>query len=202
VLMDLHMPRVDGAEATRRIRAEELRIGRRRTAIVAVTADAEAEQRDLCLAAGCDAHLGKPFSQEGLFRAIGSFLQPGGSAPPVPATSAAVDDDELPAQIPPDLADLAEEYLGSRRADAVALREAAQSGDFVSARWRGHNMKGSGAGYGFPRVSELGKRIEQAADARDAAAITRWADALSDYAERQLALLGQAPVARPGSSSR
>ena len=35
VLMDLHMPRVDGAEAARRIRAEELRTGRRPTAIVA-----------------------------------------------------------------------------------------------------------------------------------------------------------------------
>ena len=98
----------------------------------------------------------------------------------------------MPAQIPPDLADLAEEYLTNRRADAAALREAARTGDFAGARRRGHNMKGSGAGYGFPHVSELGKRIERAADAGDAAAITRWAEALSEYAERQLVELVQA----------
>jgi HPt (histidine-containing phosphotransfer) domain-containing protein len=177
------MPRVDGAEATRRIRAEERRTGRGWTPIIAVTADADAEQRDSCLAAGCDAHLGKPFSQEGLFRAIGRFLGRGSGSP--------AGGDDSPAQIPPDLADLAEEYLCNRRADADALRDAAKSGDFTGARRRGHNMKGSGAGYGFPRVSELGKWIEEAADARDGAAVARWADALGEYAERQLSLLPQ-----------
>jgi CheY-like chemotaxis protein/anti-sigma regulatory factor (Ser/Thr protein kinase) len=185
VLMDLHMPRVDGAEATRRIRAEELRTGRRPTAIVAVTADTEAEQRDVCLAAGCDAHLGKPFSQDGLFRMLRRFLVENESP------AAVAEEGEMPAQIPPDLADLAEEYLTNRRADAAALREAVRTGDFAGARRRGHNMKGSGAGYGFPQVSELGKRIERAADDGDAAEITRWADALSEYADRQLVELAR-----------
>jgi signal transduction histidine kinase/HPt (histidine-containing phosphotransfer) domain-containing protein len=188
VLMDLHLPRVDGVEAVRRIRAEEVRTGRRPTTIVAVTADTEADQRDVCLEVGCDAHLGKPFSQEGLFRVMRRFLTPSES----PAAEA--EEAEMPAQIPPDLADLAEDYLDNRRADAEALREAAQTGDFAGARRRGHNMKGSGAGYGFPQVSELGKRIESAADAGDAAAITRWADALAEYADRQLALLAQSPL--------
>jgi len=186
VLMDLHMPRVDGAEAARRIRAEELRSGRRPTAIVAVTADTDAQQRETCLEAGCDSHLGKPFSQEALFRVMRRFLAESES----PAAADAVE--EMPAQIPPDLADLAEEYLTNRCADATALGEAARTGDFAGARRRGHNMKGSGAGYGFPHVSELGKRIERAADAGDAAAITRWAEALSEYAERQLVELSQA----------
>jgi HPt (histidine-containing phosphotransfer) domain-containing protein len=104
--------------------------------------------------------------------------------------------------IPPDLADLAEEYLNNRREDAAALREAVRTGDFVGARRCGHNMKGSGAGYGFPRVTELGARIERAAEAGDAAAIEHWADVLAEYAERQLRELAQASASRPDSTIR
>jgi HPt (histidine-containing phosphotransfer) domain-containing protein len=107
----------------------------------------------------------------------------------------------MPANIPPDLADLAEEYLNNRCEDAAALREAVRTGDLVGARRRGHNMKGSGAGYGFPRVTELGARIERAAEAGDTAAIERWADALTEYAERQLREL-QASASRSDSTSR
>jgi signal transduction histidine kinase len=190
VLMDLHMPRVDGMEAVRRIRAAERASGRRPTPIIAVTADADAEQRASCLASGCDGHLGKPFSQEGLFGVMRPFLSPDESI----GAAAPAEEEEIPAQIPPDLADLAEEYLTNRRSDAAALLEAARSGDFTGARRRGHNMKGSGAGYGFPQVSELGKRIERAAEAGDAEAIIRWAESLGDYAERQLIELAKSPA--------
>jgi signal transduction histidine kinase/HPt (histidine-containing phosphotransfer) domain-containing protein len=197
VLMDVHMPGVDGMEATRRIRAEERRTGRRPVTIIALSADTLTEQREDTLAAGCDAHLDKPFTQAELFRTLRRFLTPG---EPKPAAEA--EDDMAPARIPPDLADLAEDYLENRRADAAALRAAVQSGDFVSAKRRGHNMKGSGAGYGFPRVSELGARIERAAEAGDVSAIERWADALCQYAERQLGLLAQASPLDSGSINR
>jgi HPt (histidine-containing phosphotransfer) domain-containing protein len=104
--------------------------------------------------------------------------------------------------IPSDLADLAEEYLTNRRTDASALRAASRSGDFTSARRCGHNMRGSGVGYGFARVSELGARIERAAEAGDAAALERWADALFDYAEQQLSELIQPSASRTDSTSR
>ncbi len=188
VLMDVHMPGTDGVEATRRIRAEERRTGRRPIPIIALSADTQEEQREACLAAGCDAHLEKPFAQRDLFATLQRFLR--GSATAAAAPEAEV---EAPAQIPPDLADLAEEYLSNRCGDATALLEAARAKDFAQAKRRGHNMKGSGAGYGFPRVSELGARIERAAEAGDAEAIERWAEALSEYAERQLGELPQAP---------
>jgi len=198
VLMDVHMPGVDGCEATRRIRAEERRSGRRPIAIIALSADTLPEQRDDALAAGCDAHLGKPFTQRELYTMLQRFLAPNEPQNP----KMAEEEYEAPAKIPPDLADLAEEYLNNRRADAAALREAVQSGDFAAAKRRGHNMKGSGSGYGFPRVSELGARIERAAEAGDVAAIERWAEALADYAERQLGLLAQAPPPASGSINR
>jgi PAS domain S-box-containing protein len=66
VLMDVHMPEVDGIEATRRIRYAEAEGGVARTPIIALTANAFGEDRDACLAAGMDDFLVKPLDQERL----------------------------------------------------------------------------------------------------------------------------------------
>ncbi|MEY2470099.1 MAG: hypothetical protein QOF21_2797, partial [Actinomycetota bacterium] len=63
VLMDCQMPRMDGYDATRAIRALEVD---RHTPIVALTASAMASDRDLCLAAGMDDYLAKPVNKETL----------------------------------------------------------------------------------------------------------------------------------------
>jgi HPt (histidine-containing phosphotransfer) domain-containing protein len=197
--MDVHMPGMDGCEATREIRAYELAQGRRRAPIVALTADALPEQRAACLAAGCDAHLGKPFTRDDLFRVVRMYLgtteegaRRSDDAPPsteVLATPPAREPFAAP-EIPDDLADLAEEYLGNRKKDVEALREAAAGRAFDRARRLGHNMKGSGAGYGFRPVSTLGAEVEQAASGGDAEAIDRLALELDDYVEKALASLG------------
>jgi signal transduction histidine kinase/CheY-like chemotaxis protein len=66
VLMDLHMPGMDGLEATRRIRAMEAEDNCTRTPIIALTANASVEDRDACLAAGMDGFLVKPLDRERL----------------------------------------------------------------------------------------------------------------------------------------
>jgi PAS domain S-box-containing protein len=70
VLMDLHMPGMDGLEATRRIRAIEAAAGAPRTPILALTANASTDDRDACLAAGMDGFLVKPLDRERLATAL------------------------------------------------------------------------------------------------------------------------------------
>lgn len=67
VLMDLHLPGMDGLEATRRIRAMS-EAGR--VPVIALTANAFAEDRKACMDAGMDAFVVKPFDRETLEAAI------------------------------------------------------------------------------------------------------------------------------------
>jgi PAS domain S-box-containing protein len=66
VLMDLHMPGMDGLEAARAIRAIEAEEHWPRTPIAALTANAAAEDRAACLAAGMDSFIVKPLDRERL----------------------------------------------------------------------------------------------------------------------------------------
>jgi CheY-like chemotaxis protein len=68
--MDVQMPGMDGLEATRRIRALEKAAGDGQMAIVALTANAYAEDREACLAAGMDALLVKPLDRDRLREAL------------------------------------------------------------------------------------------------------------------------------------
>jgi CheY-like chemotaxis protein len=70
ILMDAHMPGMDGYEATRRIREREQAQGKKHTPIVALTAHALLTDRSRSLEAGMDDHLTKPVDIESLQRAV------------------------------------------------------------------------------------------------------------------------------------
>jgi CheY-like chemotaxis protein len=80
ILMDIHMPVMDGLEATRFI--NELYTSRpdqKRPPIVALTANAFEEDRRRCLAAGMDDYLAKPFDRDDLLRLLDRWCGDGGS---------------------------------------------------------------------------------------------------------------------------
>jgi signal transduction histidine kinase/CheY-like chemotaxis protein len=70
VLMDVQMPGMDGLQAARRIRAAEAAAGDRPVRMLALTANAQSEDREACLAAGMDGLLVKPLDRERLCEAL------------------------------------------------------------------------------------------------------------------------------------
>ncbi|MEZ0221331.1 MAG: ATP-binding protein, partial [Tardiphaga sp.] len=70
VLMDIQMPKLDGIETTKRIRAREAGQRVRRTPILALTANALVEDRYACFEAGMDGFLMKPLDRDKLAEAL------------------------------------------------------------------------------------------------------------------------------------
>ena len=94
------------------------------------------------------------------------------------------EDGAIIAEVDTDLQDIVPIFLDNRREDAHLLQEAVAQGDFETIRVTGHNMKGSGGGYGFDGITEIGKEIETAAKSKDAAAVEAGIEKLTDYLQR------------------
>ncbi|MBF0455302.1 MAG: PAS domain S-box protein [Magnetococcales bacterium] len=77
VLMDIQMPRMDGYEATRAIRAWEKSQNATPVPIIALTAHAMSDVSDKILKAGCDLHLTKPIRKKRLLNVIHQFIAHG-----------------------------------------------------------------------------------------------------------------------------
>ncbi len=70
-----------------------------------------------------------------------------------------------------DLADLIPVFFRNRQKEIETLRTALAAGDFDQLRQLGHRMKGVGDSYGFAKVSEIGRRVEESARTTDKAGI-------------------------------
>jgi CheY-like chemotaxis protein/HPt (histidine-containing phosphotransfer) domain-containing protein len=89
ILMDCHMPEMDGFEATAEIRKREQSSGGRPVPIVALTANAMAQDREDCLNAGMDDYLSKPFSMQSLQDMLNRWMPQAGATQPQAAERAA-----------------------------------------------------------------------------------------------------------------
>jgi len=169
VLMDRQMPVVDGLTATRTIRKWEKTNNRAPTPIIALTASALKGDRETCLAAGCTAYLSKPIKQDVLLQAIRDFAK----VQPAPAPTKA-DESGRAMRTAARLAERTPAYLASCRGDVDKLNAALDREDYAPVSLIGHNLRGSGGGFGFPAISDIGAEIEQAGDKADNADARRW----------------------------
>jgi len=98
--------------------------------------------------------------------------------------------DRIVVQIDPDLEDLIPGYIENRHKDIKKIKDALTEGDYETIRILGHSMKGSGGGYGFDAITEIGKSMEQAAKDKDIDSIKRLVEELNDYLSRVKIIYG------------
>jgi PAS domain S-box-containing protein len=188
VLMDVQMPVMDGLSATAAIRAFEEENKRQPTPIVALTANALTEDLERSQAAGCNAHLSKPISKEKLIAAIETYR----AGAVLQAVSGASPTCEM--DVPEGLEELSRNYVLARREELLRLLPVAPDQSLVELRTFGHNLKGTGASFGFEELTRLGAAIEGAAKASNTRLLTthlKEAKEYVEYAAKTLGLDGQ-----------
>ena len=178
VLMDMQMPVMDGLEATRQLRLQPRLC---KLPVVAMTANAFGEDRQHCLEAGMNDHVGKPVDPDQLYATLLRWLPAPGAAVAVePVVPVATASEALPAGLDrvPGL-DLNEglRFVGGRagtyvrvlrqflqhfdRASLPEIGEGARSHDELR-RWA-HSLKGAAAAIGAQALSEEAARLESGA---------------------------------------
>jgi signal transduction histidine kinase/DNA-binding response OmpR family regulator len=184
VLLDCHMPVVDGFEAAAAIRQWEHEQKRPRLPIVAVTASAFQEDRDRCAAAGMDDFVPKPLTLAALVATLKRWLEPATTEtdtivrePPLAATSPAP-------TLPDELFDIAQleemrmlagasfgnfvSQLQNNAAEALlGLRGALANHDAELLRRTAHKFKGSVATLGLKATASLALELEVAGRTND-----------------------------------
>lgn len=172
VLMDWHMPEVDGLAATRLIREREATSLRPRTPVIALTASAMIGDQERCLSAQMDDFLAKPFSGSALRAVVERWSSGGqGDAWLPPGAQPAVDVtvlDDLTQLSRPGQSDfvpgLIRTYLNQSRAGVTEMLAMVQRGDSVGVRALCHKLKASSAVVGAGELTVLLQRGEQLAE--------------------------------------
>lgn len=179
VLMDVHMPVMDGYTAADKFRSWELSQNRLSIPLLALTADAFQEARDKSRAAGFTAHLTKPIRKTTLLQAIATYVT---NPLPLPVTLGATPANAV--VIDASLSDIFPTFLSNIRKNPEKILQALAAGDLETPRTLGHNMKGTGSAYGIPAITELGDEIERAAKLGNSEAIRTKTAELATYLEQ------------------
>jgi CheY-like chemotaxis protein/HPt (histidine-containing phosphotransfer) domain-containing protein len=208
VMMDIQMPVMDGYEATRQIRAFAPDLP-----ILGLTANAGADERARCLAAGMNGHVAKPFEIDTLVAAaLAAVVQTAptpGDTPqpeetpnmdPMPTAPAhprdEIDWQALEARFPGRedfVARLLEVFRNSNAEHPDALREAAARGDLGRVRFVAHSIKGSAANVQARVLADLAARTETAARDADPVGVIL-AGNLADRLQVLLRFLAERPA--------
>jgi len=172
VLMDVHMPVMDGLEATRRLRLDPALEG---LPVIAMTASALADERELCLAAGMNDQINKPIVVAELYTTLQRWVGPE-AGPSGEATAREVSAEGLPERLPGidlrralgtlESAPLLRKLLRSFREENLTLLEnlqgALERGDLELARRLVHTVKGVGGNLGASELCSAARLLEPA----------------------------------------
>jgi CheY-like chemotaxis protein len=208
ILMDVHMPGINGYEATARIRQAEKASGRH-VPIIAMTANAMKGDRERCLAAGMDDYIAKPLRSAELFQVVEQFALPSAAPepaqpPPAPTSPSPRPQTETP---PFDLAEFREstgdeklmrKLVAIFSEDAQKyLRKAEKALTAGKARplyEAAHSLKGMLGVYAARKALTLSSELCEYAHAGD----LKGAQIMLDQLKKECALLGDALLAAFG----
>ena len=162
VLMDCQMPVMDGFEATRIIRDQDiLAKGGGRLPVVALTANAMEGDRERCLAAGMDSYIAKPFNQEELIDVLRLLLPM--SEQSISLDRGALDQIRAVQSVgqPSILNSIIDAYLETSPGLLEALEQGVDSNDARAVEFSAHTLKSSSASLGAVQFSRLCAEIEE-----------------------------------------
>jgi diguanylate cyclase (GGDEF)-like protein len=205
VLMDCHMPEMDGFDASAEIRQIEKTKGRKQTVIIALTADVQKGVQEQCLAAGMNDYVSKPFNQASLTDILKKWLEPLPADVPVrtklaqaPRKNRAVDlDQDALRQLREVGTASGRDVLGKAIGlflqhtpkDVAALRTALAERERDTLRRIAHSLKSASANLGALEISRLCAGLESAAVNGDLAQAPNLVTAIETLLPRTLAAL-------------
>ncbi|MDD5297933.1 MAG: response regulator [Rhodocyclaceae bacterium] len=180
ILMDCQMPVMDGYTATRTLRENPAWRG---LPVIALTANAMAEDQERCFAAGMNAHVAKPIRMEALYERMRQCLPHAVLAPTIaPPASEAAGDTALPL-FPGINLELGLAHVGGRhplllrvfkrfrdkhgRHFESEFRDALAVGDWKAAGRHAHSLKGVAHTLGASDLGDAANLLELAADGHD-----------------------------------
>jgi two-component system sensor histidine kinase/response regulator len=177
VLMDCQMPVMDGFTATRRIRELERTNGRgMRLPIIALTANVMSEDRENCIAAGMDAHLGKPMEPAQLIHCLSRYLKPDALRTEVDMTALhklTGGDTEFERE-------LVETFISSGDQCLSEIVLALNTYDFDTIGKRAHALKGASANIHASGLAAAASSVEKAARASSVTEISGLVQVLTE----------------------
>jgi signal transduction histidine kinase/CheY-like chemotaxis protein len=160
VLMDVHMPRMGGFEATAAIRAEEREHGgARHLPVIALTAVAMSGDREACLSSGMDAYVAKPISPSDLFGTLERLFPNRSGEAPAPAPAAASGKPRLEND-PEMIRTIVEAFLRDHPQREREMVDALRGGDSPTLARSAHTVKGLLLTLGASPAADVALRLE------------------------------------------